>query len=93
MDVGDQCLLIAFQPESHFHALERIDPMKFHDTISATEISSQFNIQHFYVFDMWTVKIAGFIKAEEKVTIGAGGGEGRGDATQDSKLQLESRNE
>lgn len=40
--------------------------MKFHDSISATEISSQFNIQHFYVTDKWTVKIAGFIKAEEK---------------------------
>lgn len=45
MDVGGQCLLISFQPENHFHAPERIGPMKFHDITLATEIPSQFDIK------------------------------------------------
>lgn len=60
MDVGHQCLPTSFQPESHFHAPERIGPTKFHDTISSTERSPHSNIEYF----MWNLKITGFIKAE-----------------------------
>lgn len=45
MDVGGQCLLISFQPENHFHAPERIGPMKFHDITLAIEIPLQCDIK------------------------------------------------
>lgn len=45
MDVGGQCLLISFQPENHFHILERIGPVRFHNITLATEIHSQFDIK------------------------------------------------